>query len=153
MACCTVNAQSIAFQPGNKSSNQAVTAHVIDEKIADNVRKKFNRGYPGITGELWAKSNNGYVVEFGNGKMQKRVFLTENGNTRYQISYYSEAELPADIRMDVKSVYYDYSIFCVQEINLAQKKIYLVFLEDKSTWKIIRIDENNMEVYKEYAKG
>jgi hypothetical protein len=92
------------------------------------------------------------MVLFTNGNVQKRIFLGRKGNVKFQISYYSEAELPADVRARVKSVYYDYNIFSVQEINLNRSKFYLVSLENNNTWKIIRVDDNDMEVYKEYAK-
>ena len=149
---CTLNAQTIAFHPSDKSTNQTVTATVVDEKISDNVQRKFKKGFPGITGELWEKSDIGYSVVFTNGNVQNRVFLTRKGNVRLQISYCNEAELPADIRMRVKSVYYDCNIFTVQEISFNKTKFYLISLEDKSTWKIIRVDENSMEIYKEYVK-
>ncbi|WP_133054061.1 hypothetical protein [Niastella yeongjuensis] len=130
-----------------------VTAAAMEEKIADNVQKKFSKNFPGITGEVWATLRNGYEVVFKNGKVQNRVFLTRKGNIKYQISYYTEAELPADVRKRVKSEFFDYNIFCVQEINYNQAKIYLVTLEDKTTWKVLRLDDNEMEVYKEFVKG
>ena len=148
---CNLNAQSIAFNPRNKSINKPA-AIVPDEKVADNVQRKFKKEFPGITGESWAKIDNGYMVMFTNGKVQKRVFLGRKGNVKLQIGYYSEAELPADVRTRVKSVYYDYNIFSVQEFNLNRTKFYLVSLENASTWKIIRVDDNDMEVYKEYVK-
>lgn len=149
---CDLNAQTIALHARSKSTDPAVTAIIPYEDIADNVQKKFQKAFPGITPQSWAKIDNGYEVVFKNGNVQNRIFLSRKGNINFRISYYSEAELPADIRMRVKSVYYDYNIFSVQEINRDKVKVYLVSLEDKSTWKIIRIDENGMEVYKEYVK-
>lgn len=153
MALGTLNAQTIAFHPSGKTTGRAVAATVANEEISDNVQKKFKKTFPGITGESWEKIDNGYSVVFRNGNVQNRVYFTQKGNIRLQMSYYNEAELPADIRARVKSVYYDYNIFTVQEINLDRTKFYLVSLEDKNTWKIIRVDENGMEVYKEYVKG
>ena len=148
-----LNAQTVAFHAGTKTTGKTVTATAVSEEVSDNVQKKFKKIFPGITGESWDRINNGYAVVFRNGNVQNRIFLTPKGNIRLRMSYYNEAELPADVRMRVKSVYYDYNIFTVQEINFNKTRVYLVFLEDKTTWKIIRVDENGMDIYKEYAKA
>jgi ribosomal protein L21E len=148
----SLNAQTIAFHPSSTTANQIATATFVNEEISDNVQKKFKKNFPGITGESWGKTDNGYMVLFTVDNVQTRVFLNRKGNVKFQIRYYSEAHLPDDIRTRVKSVYYDYNIFSVQEVNLIRTKFYLVSLEDKNTWKIIRINDDDMEIYKEYAK-
>jgi len=53
----------------------------------------------------------------------------------------------------VKSNYYDYSIFLVQEVKVGDKTAYLVKIEDEKSFKTIRVVDGEMDEYESYKKG
>ena len=121
--------------------------------ISMNVREHFRKQFPGISGELWSKTENGFVVAFQTEGKRNWAFLDRKGNCTAQIHYYEEELLPKEVRGRIKSVYYDYSIGLVKEVSVGKDKVYMVTLEDKDSWKIIVVGEEEINVYKECKKG
>jgi hypothetical protein len=66
--------------------------------------------------------------------------------------YYTEKELQPNIRNQVKSAYEDYSISSIKEVSNKKAIVYLVTIEDKTTWKIIRVANGEINVWEEYTK-
>ena len=61
--------------------------------------------------------------------------------------------MPRDIRVVVKRMYYDYSITLVQEVQTAQNGVYLVYLEDAKTTRIVKVSaEGEMETMELFDK-
>jgi hypothetical protein len=59
-----------------------------------------------------------------------------------------------DIRAQVKSTYYDYTITLVEEIEqINNPLVYLVHLADASTWKIVSVCDGEMETVQDFRKG
>jgi len=135
----------------SKSKNLTKTAsNTADINIK--ALKKFKKDFPGNTNDIWAKTNNGYVVRFTSNTVQNWAFLTRHGNCQISMRYYTEKELPASVRNQVKSTYYDFSITSVKEISNNKSTAYLVTIEDETTWKIIRVVDGEMDVLEEYTK-
>ena len=82
-----------------------------------------------------------------------RVRYDKKGNWHHTIRYYFEQQLPKDVRHLVKTKYYDYSIFNVVEVNIGDKTAHLVSIEDKTTWKVIKVVDGEMEIMNEFTKG
>ena len=152
-----IGAQTIAF--GSFKNLKQQSSSFSPKNVPEIVQKKFQKEFPGVTAEIWEKTDNGYVAEFTSDMVWHRIFLGKRGGVKCQISYYDKTKLPADVRERVKSVYYNYSISSVQEINSNKMKVYLITIEDKNSWKIIRVIEDadtsdgDMDVYAEYVKG
>ena len=52
---------------------------------------------------------------------------------------YRENSLPAEIRSAVKSVHFDFDIVLVEEISTNEGMEYIVFLENRSSIRLVRI--------------
>ena len=115
--------------------------------------RSFVGTYWNATDANWVSYPGGYVVYFTKNGIPTRAYYTRSGELECTIRQYSEKELPADIRHMVKTEYYDYSIFLVHEIIKGGKTSYVVKIEDKTSFKEIRIDDAGMEVTNEFKKS
>lgn len=121
--------------------------------VSNNVEKKFKKQFPAAADAEWYQISTGFVVHFKEVEKRNIVYLDKKGNTVGQLRYCSEKDLPADVRQQVRSNYYDYSITFVKEISVGKTKAYLVTVEDKTSWKIIQVTEEGMDVFEEHIKG
>lgn len=115
----------------------------------------FNSEYAGTKDAQWsATSNGGFVCRFTFKNLLNRAFYSKNGNWEVTMTEYTEENLPRDIRSQIKSTYYDYTIQFVQELNFVKdlKKIYLIQIQDSNTILFLRIDDDGLEVVKEINK-
>jgi hypothetical protein len=98
------------------------------------------------------KTSNGFVVRYTANGIQNRAYLNRRGNYETCVRYYTENELPSEVRQQVKSSYYDYKITSVKEVNYNHSTAYLVTIEDATSWKIIHVVNREMEVSEDHAK-
>ena len=115
--------------------------------------RSFVGTYWNATDANWVTYPGGYVVYFTKNGIPNRGYYSRSGELECLIRQYTEKDMPADIRHMVKSEYYDYSIFLVHEIINRGKTSYVVKIEDKTSFKEIRIDDAGMEVTNEFKKS
>ena len=84
--------------------------------------------------------------------MSTNVYYKTNGVVDYQINYYFEEQLPADVRHLVKTNFYDYSITQVSEVHRNNSIGYFVKVEDKTAIKTIRVVGEEWEVVEDMIK-
>lgn len=103
----------------------------------------------------WMVADDGYVAKYtGKNNSQCRTVYNCRGNYAYTIRQYDEAHMPRDVRKLIKSVYYDYTINLVEEIELRAKSlIYVVHVQDETTLKNIRVCDGEMEVIEDYQNA
>jgi hypothetical protein len=82
---------------------------------------------------------------FAAGAQTTRAFYDNKGRIRFTVDYYSEKELPKEVRAIVKPVYYDYAILGVQEVKVKGKSVYLIDMEDSTRLKTVRVADGEME--------
>ena len=82
-----------------------------------------------------------------------KIDYNKKGRWLYTIRYYDVDKLPQDIGNQVNSGYPGFSIFgCVAEVSVPDKIAYFVMIENKTSWKRIRIVNGEMDAYEEYLK-
>jgi hypothetical protein len=116
------------------------------------VLRSFYKAYGEITDTRWFKSATGFGVKFKYNGINKTVYYTVHGLVDTEILYYSEKELPPQIRHLVKSHFYDYAITYVTEVHKNDAIAFYVKVEDKSTIKTIKIVEDEWEVVEDIVK-
>jgi hypothetical protein len=131
---------------------QNVSSSSIND-VSQTVQKKFEKQFPEVSGETWIKTHDGYVVRFNSDDINNWVFLDKKGNVVGTMRYYDENDLPSDIRDQVKTRFYDYKIISVQEVTVANSTAYLVSIKANHEWKIIKVGEEEVSIYKEYEDG
>jgi len=122
----------------------------IDIKAIQN----FHNDYPAINNERWYKSSDGgYIANFITDAVHTTVAFNSKGRLHHTINYYDEKGLPHDVWDEVKSVYYAYNIFRVAEIHFNDQKVYMVYVENETSQKTIRVTEDNIEEVESFKKG
>lgn len=145
----TANAQ---FELAANTKRPAAAPAALDIKSTP-VYKKFVKQFPDGQDDTWTKTREGFAVRFTVRGIVNRAYLDKRGNFDGLIRYYGEKDLPQDVRHQVKSTYYDYSIRLVQEVTRNGATAYLVTVEDKTTLKIIRVVDGEMDVREAFTKA
>ena len=145
-----------------QSGNALATANVKTLKpkgqyLNDvNVRamRDFITRYGDVEDVRWHNSNGSYIAVFFRDSIQYRVMYSSRGDLNYVMKYYEEKQLARNIRAIVKSTYYDYKIYIVQEIETPDHpSIYIVNLQGDTDWKKVKLCQGEMEVVEEFKKG
>ncbi|MBO9199925.1 MULTISPECIES: hypothetical protein [Niastella] len=145
-----------------QTTHSLAAANVNDYKSKDhylndiNVRamRHFVDRFGDVTDVAWHRSNNSFVAVFSSDSIQHRVIYTQRGDLSYIMKYYEENRMPRNIRAQVKSTYYDYKIYVIQEIEVpGHPDVYIVNLQGDTEWKKVRLCQGEMEVMEEFKKG
>lgn len=126
--------------------------HYLND-INTRAARDFVQRYSEATNVEWYKVKEGYVVKFLIDSIKHQSVYKANGTWFYTIKYYKEYNMPRDVRTTVKRVYFDYTITQIEEIRyLNTPLVYIVHLEDATTWRNVRVCEGEMEVMEIYNK-
>ena len=128
-------------------------ATLSEEDVLTNVQEKFHKHFPDVQVDSWIKTNEGYAIRFLSRSVDNLVFYNAKAKITGQVKYYKAEKLPFDVRFQVESSYCNYKIVSVQEVIVGKSKTYLVAVNAENDWKIIRISDEGLDVYKEYRKG
>ena len=145
--------KKVSFLMDTKSMEKAL--YLFDPSATINLRavRDFKQSYPNVDGETWHSFNDGFAAMFRENGFQHMVTYNRIGDRLFTISNYGEKQLPKEVRSLVKSSYYDYTITLVQEITFRQQTIYLVHMQDESTWKNVRVADGEMTVIEDFNKN
>jgi hypothetical protein len=114
--------------------------------VNNRAARDFVKRYDQAIDPNWYKAYNGYIVKFRLNNNIHRAAYNEWGDWTYTIQYYKEESMPKDIRAIVKRVYYDYTITQVEEIKTPNQPVtYLVHMQDATTWRNVKVCDNDME--------
>lgn len=137
-----------AIIPGNVNTANpgAVNARAL---------KHFSREHQNAAGVTWITINDGFRASFILNGVSNKVYYNKKGNWKALLKNYTENKLPFEIRDMVKRAYYDFSINYVDEILTVESEgipTYIVHLEDKTSYKFIRVYNGEMGVWKNFKK-
>jgi hypothetical protein len=129
--------------------------YVSDEKkINTKVIKDFQTRYADINNAQWYSTASGFVSYFTRDGFVDHVFYDKKGHWKYSFIFYKEDKFRRALRTVVKSTYFDMAISLVEEVQTANQKVYIVYLEDKSSIKILKVnDEGAYEILQDLNKG
>jgi hypothetical protein len=113
----------------------------------------FQIRFHDVTGVQWFSDRNGYTTYFMKDGLSNRVFYNKNGRWIYSVLFKTEDKLPKDIRAAIKSVYYDWNMTVIEEVQSVEGKGYLVYLEDKTNIQILKVNKDkDIEIMMEMVK-
>ncbi|HSZ32084.1 MAG TPA: hypothetical protein VK772_02175 [Puia sp.] len=137
---------------GNDSPNiYTIVADMnsVNKKAATDFKDRF--GNP--AGTRWFSDEEGFTSYFKVDGFTDKVCYDKKGNWKYSTIYYGESKIPKNVRAEVKSIYYDMSIIQVEEVQTLNGKGYVINLEDQTTIRIIKLnEEGEMEIIQEIIK-
>jgi len=119
-------------------------------KINIKAVRDFKITYPAISNEKWEILKDGYIASFVSNAVWKKNYYDKKGRWLYSIYQYDETKLPKNVRASVKSIYYDYAITLVKEVNNKRndlEPIYFVHLKYNDTFKIIKVCNSELEEF------
>ncbi|GAO42573.1 hypothetical protein [Flavihumibacter petaseus] len=123
--------------------------YFADTRAARSFKKKFGD----VSEEKWYSTRDGQRIKFVKNGVSCMADYTNSGTFLQLIRTYSEQQLPTEVRLRVRSEYLDYNIFLVQELQIPRKEtIYLVKIEDKTSWKTLRVSDQDIDELEVYAK-
>jgi len=124
-----------------------ISAADVNFRVLKDFQKRF-----ATTNVAWQETDKGYIARFSANSIETMVAYGKHGNWFYTIRRYNEQNLPADIRALVKSTYYDYTFFHIDEVNIREQDntIYILLLKNNKDFKVVRVCDNEMEVINEY---
>jgi cbb3-type cytochrome oxidase subunit 3 len=123
--------------------------------ISAKALKSFKNSYKDASGEKWEKNEYGATARFNLDGIDNIIYYDKKGNWRASIKNYGENKLDRTVRGIVKSKYYDYKIMLVQEVETTATNgtpTYMVHIEGDNDFKIVRVSDDAMDVYEEYAR-
>jgi len=137
--------------------NVGVIASTDDhELINPKAVKNFTRAYKNVTTETWLKTKDGFAARFVVDGIRTTILYDNKGRWMGVVKNYTEEKLSAEIRHIVKSKYYDFAIFYVDELQTIESggvPTYIVHLEDKHSLKLVRVFDGEMEVWRDFVKA
>jgi hypothetical protein len=133
----------------------AVGAYVPDVKDVNlKAVKDFQSRFNNVNHATWFSDADGFESYFIRDGYGNRVFYDQKGNWEFSLILYGENQLPRKIKAPLKSAYYDMTISLAGEVRTVDGMIYIVWLEDKSSIKILKInDQGESEILQDLVKG
>jgi hypothetical protein len=117
------------------------------------VRDFMNR-FDEVENVLWfAVPKGGYEAYFVRDGYGDRVIYDKSGGWQQSLITYDEDKCPRDIRAAVKSLFFDFDIILVEEVDNREGVEFIFYLQDKSSIRIVRVSkENEVEVLQEFDR-
>jgi hypothetical protein len=158
-ACTNADAQSgtndHAFAMANVYE-MAVAGHPLAAPDKTNLKavKNFQKAYGQAANPEWSLlDDKSLLCLFSIADVPFRAFYNPNGSWSYTVSSYDAKKLDKAIHDKVQSVYFDYRIVYVNQIDLASHKtIYLVEIQDEKSIKKLRVTDDEMDVIQDFQK-
>ena len=134
--------------PGNPGIFISEAKNVHARALSD-----FQVRFNDVTDVKWFSDQNGFTSYFMKDGYNDRAFYSKNGRWMYSLLYKTENQLPKDVRAAIKSVYYDWNINVVVEIHTTEGEGYVVYLEDKTKLRILKMNvDKEMETLMDLDK-
>jgi hypothetical protein len=130
-----------AIVPGISITGEAAATESVNEKVA----KSFKKYFGDQAEENWSVVGTNFLNHFhANGILTSSMF-DKKGNLIYTITYGGEQNMPADIKRNVKSEYYDYKITMAINVKENKRDIWVVTVEDEKQQITVRLEDGDME--------
>jgi len=129
-----------------------VTVTATTTKVPEKVWKSFGNYFTGAYDSRFYKINKDYLAKYMLNDQQNRALFTKRGNLVYHISYGYEKNLPEELRKQVKTSYYDYSITKAVKVTEADRLIWVVSLENDKRFLLVRLEDGEMEEVQQLDK-
>jgi hypothetical protein len=133
-------------------TNELVTAN--SNVIAAKAERDFNKSYKNATNVQWHNTNDGgSVVNFTDGETNSKSAYNKKGQWEYTLHYFNANQVSEDARMLVKSEFRSYAITHAIEVVRFNETALLVYIDNGSRLKTVRIVNGEADVVEEYRKS
>lgn len=134
----------------SKTPDKVGAASTISSRAIKDFKTRFTK----VADEQWSRIDKGFAAFFTSDGFKVRAYYDPKGRWLASLKYCDETQLPHFIRDIVKRTYYDFSITNVIEIQVPEHSVWMINVEDKDTFKVVRInDEGEMDELHDYVKA
>ena len=148
-----VKVETSKTNPFNESTVSNASDNIEPSAVSHKAVKDFDRNFKNANAK-WYQVENQFIAMFTADDVSYQVAYDKKGHKLYSIRNYDENKLPVDIRHNVKSIYYDYTITLVQEIEMPLKPLtFIVHLDGKTDLINLRISDGEMDVWQKFNKS
>lgn len=133
------------IKPGSDAKSSAPIG--VSVRTLRNFYRMFSQ-----TEARWYEIDDAYIAKFSNNSVETMVGYGKRGSWLYTIKRFGEKILPRNVREQVKSTYFDYTIIHIDEVQVPKQRnsIYIIHMRDKRNFKTLRVCDQEMEVILEY---
>jgi hypothetical protein len=121
--------------------------------VTKEVENAFNRTFPNAENVKWYTLQKDLLAKFMESDMKHNALFKKNGYLKYDIGFGKEENLPKSIKKMVIDAYEDYKILNATNVKSAGRDIWVLNLEGKTNYVIVRIEEDELEEVKRYNKA
>jgi hypothetical protein len=136
--------------------NPALTDNNILSRNYINTRaiRDFLNRFDQVDNAMWFSTpEGGFEAYFLQDRYGDRIMYDKKGRWKFSLINYGEDKLPRDIRNAIKSIYFDMDITLVEEVQTIASTEYIVYPEDKSNIRIVRVNkDSDIEVLQDLNK-
>ena len=137
-----------------RSNTNNSSAPSYYNNISTRAIRHFVTNFAEVSNEKWYCTSNLFVAMFTLKGIEYRVDYDKKGNWIETFKTYDQTRLPADIMQSVKSSYYDYNIFQVQEIEQPSfAPTYIIHLENKTKLINLQVRNGMIEEWQKFFKS
>lgn len=134
-------------------SDNGASAKSGSSALNERALREFNKAFKDVVNVKWSKISDGYLATFTRNMQLNRAYYDTKGRQTFTITYCEESQLPKEIRHQVRSVYYDYTIRMAEQVEGSGKTVFIVHLEGEDSWKKVRVADGEMEIMEDFKKG
>jgi hypothetical protein len=117
------------------------------------VEKAFQNAFPNAENVKWYTLQKDFLAKFMESDMKHNALFKKNGYLKYDIGFGKEENLPDYTKKMVLHAYEDYKILNATNVKSAGRDIWVINLEGKTNYVIVRIEEDELEEVKRYTKA
>ncbi len=120
----------------------------------EKAKAHFMANFAGVKDAVWDNlPNDELYCTFHKGNVVTRVFYNNHGNWQYTLLSYPGSGLSVDVKHRIQDYFDTYHIDYVNEIRSENADpVYVMDLENEGHIKVIRVDDNNIDVQQELYK-
>ena len=145
---------------GNNSFSQTLNvknlpisvSNLSYEKTYSEVLTKFQTLFPNAENVRFYNIDKNTGATFKMNDLRYRVLLNKKGNLLVKITYGQEKHLPVEVRKAIKMEYIDFRITAASLVEEANRKIWVVHLEDDWEYVVVRAENNEVNENMAYKK-
>jgi hypothetical protein len=131
---------------------QPAILHGDHVEVYQNILDEFEKKFAGAKDIKWSTLDQSFASTFNMDDQQCRAMFNLQGNLEYKIGYGKEKHLPIDIRKAVNSMYAEFIISSVIEVEEAQRTFWVIALEDDKHLISVRVENNEIEQTRKCTK-
>lgn len=122
--------------------------------VSDKMHNHFSKNFKNATDIRIRPEANHTQISFKENGVSNSVQYNKKGKWQYSMRTYDGSKLADKTRNEVEIAFPGYRVFgVVNEIDVLNKTATLVMIENRDSWKRVRLLDNGIDIYEEYQKS